>query len=47
MVCVLLSVIFHAKNFHTEGEVNRTAFMGPKTGREFVLLVSFDVQTFL
>ena len=47
MFCVLLSVLFHAEIVHTEREENRTTFVGPKTGREFALLVSFAVQTFL
>ena len=32
MVCVLLSVVFHSKIVHIEGEGNRTPFVGPKPG---------------
>ena len=44
MVCVLLSVVFHAKVIHTEGEGNRTPFVGPKTRCDFALLIPFVIK---
>ena len=43
---MLISVVFHAKIFYTDGEGYRTPFVSPKNGRESALLIPFLFRRF-